>query len=126
MALLLQRPARIDLTNAPLVLAPAAARRGPWVAAALVAALLAGAGSTHLYWNERLGPLQAQVASMKDLPLLEQQLEQARERLRLAEAHGNELERQIDALNQRLLKAQEEAAFIRRAREARPKINPPD
>jgi septal ring factor EnvC (AmiA/AmiB activator) len=126
MAILFGRAVGHDLTSMPLVLAPAAARRGPVVAAVVVAALLAGAGATHLYWSQQLGPLQAQVASMKDLPQLEQQLEQARQRLRLAEAHGSELERQIDALNQRLLKAQEEVAFIRKARDGRPKSNPPE
>jgi chromosome segregation ATPase len=63
---------------------------------------------------------------MRDLPQLEEQLEQAQQRLRLAEAHGSELERQIDTLNQRLLKAQEEVAFIRKARDGRPKTPPPE
>lgn len=126
MTILSGRAARYDLTRLPLVLAPPAARRGPLAAVAMLAALLAGAGATHLYWSERLGPLQAQVATMKDVPMLEQQLEQARQRLRMAEAHGSELERQIDALNQRLHKAQEEVAFIRKARDGRPKPNPPE
>lgn len=124
MSILTLRAVRHDLTNTPLVLAPAAARRGQAVALAVLAALLAGAGATHLYWSQRLGPLQAQVTGMKDLPQLEHQLEQAQQRLRLAEAHGSELERQVDALNQRLLKAQEEVAFIRKARDNRPKPNP--
>ena len=50
---------------------------------------------------------------------LRRELAQSHEALRLAQAHGAELERQIDALNQRLRETTEELTFFRKAREGR-------
>lgn len=49
------------------------------------------------------------------LQQLQRRLDQSRLTLDLAESRGRELERQIDALNQRLRETQEELAFFRRA-----------
>jgi septal ring factor EnvC (AmiA/AmiB activator) len=115
-----RRNARSALTRAPLVLAPAQARRAWTVGAALLAALLAGVGASHAYWRPHLADLQRSASALADLQQLERQLEQTRLKLRLAEAQGSELERQIDTLNERLHKALEEAAFVRKARDGRP------
>jgi uncharacterized protein HemX len=110
-----------DLARTRLVLSPGGARRG-WIlrCAVVVVALVTGAAGSHFYWTERLGHLQEQTVALKDLQRAEQQLEQTRLQLRLSEAHSEELERQIDGLNQRLHKSQEELAFFRRARDGRP------
>jgi len=50
---------------------------------------------------------------------LRQEVDQTRLALRLAAARSHELERQVDALNQRLREATEELTFFRKAREAR-------
>ena len=39
--------------------------------------------------------------------------------LRVAQARGHELERQIDALNQKLTETEEQLTFVRKAREGR-------
>jgi hypothetical protein len=50
---------------------------------------------------------------------LRQQLEQARMGLRVADARSQELEKQIDALNQKLTESQDELTFFRKAREGK-------
>ena len=50
---------------------------------------------------------------------LEKRLEQARLTLSVSEARGQELERQIDALNQRLRETQDELTFFRKTREGK-------
>jgi chromosome segregation ATPase len=50
---------------------------------------------------------------------LKQQLDQARLALRLSSARSQELERQVDALNQRLRESTEELTFFRKAREGK-------
>jgi uncharacterized protein HemX len=116
----LWRAAPNNLARIRLVLSPGRARRG-WVAwcALVIAAALAGAAGSHFYWSERLGPLQQQAVALKDLPHLQQVLEQSRLQMRVSEARSQELERQIDALNQRLRECQEEVTFFRKAREGR-------
>jgi len=47
---------------------------------------------------------------------LEKQLEQTKLSLSMSEARGQELERQVDALNQRLRETQDELTFFRKAR----------
>ena len=54
-----------------------------------------------------------------ELAQLRQQLEQAQLGLRVAEARGQELERQVDSLNQKLTESQDELTFFRKAREGR-------
>ncbi|MDE2298340.1 MAG: hypothetical protein KGK18_09250 [Burkholderiales bacterium] len=114
------RAAPGNLARVRLVLAQVRARRG-WVVwcALVVAALLAGAAGSHLYWRERLAPLQRQVVALKELQQLQQGLEQSRLQLRVSEARGHELERQIDALNQRLRESQDELTFYRKTRDAK-------
>ena len=112
--------AATDLARIKLVLSQSRARRG-WIVwcALVVAALLAGAGGGDLYWRHRLGPLQEQAAAMKDQQQLLQGLEQSRLQMRVSEARSHELERQIDALNQRLRECQEELTFFRKARDGK-------
>jgi septal ring factor EnvC (AmiA/AmiB activator) len=109
-----------DLARTRLVLSAGRPARG-WLSrgATLVAALLVGASGTHLYWSERVGPLQQQAASLNDLQQSRQALEQSRLQLRVSGARSQELERQIDALNQRLRECQEEVTFFRKARDGK-------
>ena len=112
----LWRVAPKNLARIRLVLSPGRGRRS-WIVgfALVIAALLAGAAASHAYWSVRLGPLQSQAAALKDLQQLQQGLEQSRLQMRVSEARGQELERQIDALNQRLRECQEELVFFRKA-----------
>lgn len=116
----LWRSASRDLARARLVLAPGGARRG-WIAwgVLVMLALLAGAGASHLVWRERFAGWQQQSVALKDLQQLQQGLEQSRLLLRLSDARSRELERQIDALNQRLRESQEELTFFRKTRDTR-------
>jgi uncharacterized protein HemX len=109
-----------DLARARLVLSARRGGGGRLVAGLLVvAALLAGAGASHLYWRRQLAPLQQQAAALKDLAGLRQGLEQARLMQRLADGRSQELERQVDALNQRLRECQEELTFFRKAHDGK-------
>ena len=122
MSIALWRAAPKNLARIRLVLSPGRAHRGWIVCCALViAALLAGAAGSHVYWNERLAPLRQQAIALKDLRPLQQglELEQARLQMRVSEARGQELERQIDALNQRLRECQEELTFFRKTRDGK-------
>ena len=114
------RAAPNPLAHVRLVLAPGHARRG-WIAwcVLVVAALLAGAAGSSVYWSEQLGALQRQVVALKDLQPVQQGLEQSRLQMRVSEARSHELERQIDALNQRLRECQEELTFFRKARDGK-------
>ena len=116
MSIRLWRVAPKNLARIRLVLSPGRARRS-WIVwcALVIAALLAGAAASHAYWSARLGPLQSQAAALKDLQPLQHGQEQSRLKLRLSESHGQELERQIDALNQRLRECQDDLAFLRKA-----------
>jgi uncharacterized protein HemX len=109
-----------NLARARLVLSNGRGRRG-WVVrcALLVAAFVAGAALSHLYWQQRLGPLQRQAQALADLPQLRQGLEQSRLLQRVSDGRSQELERQVDALNQRLRKCQEELTFFRKAHDGK-------
>ena len=107
-----------ELTRVRLVLArgPGGRRWAAW--SALVFGLLwIGAGGGYLY----LGPWRTDPGSpagaLQASPQMQQRLEQGRLALNLSEARGHELERQIDALNQRLRESQEELTFFRKAGE---------
>jgi uncharacterized protein HemX len=108
------RAASTDLARIKLVLSQGRARRG-WIVwcALAVAALLAGAGVSELYWRQRLAPLQQQVAAMKDQQQLLEALEQSRLQMRVSEARSEELERQIGVLNRQLRECQQEFTFFR-------------
>ena len=111
-----------DLTRVGLTLAPRRrSGRGVLVATVLVAAAFAaGVGSAGLL-VERAPAVVVRTPAppSAELAPLRQQLEQARMALRVAEARGEELERQIDALNQKLTESQDELTFFRKAREGK-------
>lgn len=92
------RVAPKNLARVQIVSSPGRARRGRIEWSALVAAaLLAGAAASHACWQ------------------LQQAQDQSRLQIRVSEARGLELERQIDALNQRLCDCQEEFVLFRKA-----------
>lgn len=104
------------LMTRPLVLAPPRARYRACARWVLVCALVAaGTGAGYLRGGQT-SPGAAPAAA--DAPL-RQELDDALMSLRLARAHSGELERQLDALQQRLQAAQEEVTFLRQARDAR-------
>jgi hypothetical protein len=114
------RPWRVapnNLARISLVLLPGGARRGWMVWGSLViAALLTGAAGSHFYWSQRFGDVQQQAVALKDIQLMQSKLEQSGLLLRVSDARGQELERQIDALNQSLRECHEEVSFFRKAR----------
>ena len=120
-SLRLGRHATRELTRVGLVLAP---RRhsGRWLVRWAMLALVLGAAAG-LGWiaHAELSPQAAPVAlgPSPEVMKLRRDSEQARLSLRVAEARAQELERQVDALNQRLREATEELTFFRKAREGR-------
>ena len=111
-----------DLTRVGFTLTP---RRGParrTVAAIVVvaAAVAAGLGAGELL-DERAPAVvgRAPAGPSAELVQARQQLEQARMGLRVADARSQELEKQIDALNQKLAESQDELTFFRKAREGK-------
>ena len=115
------RSATHDLSRVGLVLLPSSAGR-QWLVRSvlLVGAFSAGAGVGYTFRGE-LPPvvLQPLAAPRLELASLQQQLEQTRAALRLADAHGDGLEQQIDALNHRLRESTDQLTFFRKAREGR-------
>ena len=107
------------LTHAGLVLAPQRAGRG-W-ARALAALVLAAAAGGAGYWAGRQQPAAAErlAGVLREEQALKQALEQSRLGLRVSDARGQELERQVDALNQRLRECQDELSFFRKARDGK-------
>jgi hypothetical protein len=110
-----------DLTHVGITLARQR-RRGRWLLAPalLVLALTLGTAMGYLL-PERAAPRVVAAPAVADpaLPLLRRQLAEAQMALQLSEARSHELERQIDALNQKLAESQEQLTFIRKAREGR-------
>jgi septal ring factor EnvC (AmiA/AmiB activator) len=96
--------------------------RGRWLLVPMLVALALafGAGVGYLL-HERLAPVVVAlpVAPSPELPQLRRQLAEAQMGLQLSDARSHELERQIDALNQKLSEAQEQLTFVRKAREGR-------
>jgi hypothetical protein len=109
--------AATTVTTRPLVLALPRPRYRAWARWALVCTLVAaGAGVGYLHgWQSSPASAPADDRSQP----LRAQLDSALMSLRQAQAHGEELERQLDVLQQRLQAAQEEVTFLRQAREAR-------
>ncbi len=108
--------ARIDFELTPR--RPHARRRALlWVAllAATLAAAISASDGRALPWS---APAEDATTPADD-SALKKALEHTRMRLRLSEAHSRELERQIDALNQRFRESQEQLSFIRSTRNAR-------
>jgi len=111
-----------DLTRVGLTLAPRRrSGRGALVATVLVAAAFASGLATGELLRESAPPVvvRAPAAATAELMQLRQQLEQARMGLRVADARSQELEKQIDALNQKLTESQDELTFFRKAREGK-------
>jgi len=111
-----------DLTRVGLTLAPRRrSGRGALVAMVLVAASFAAGLATTELLRERAPEVVVRVpaAPTAELVQLRQQLEQARMELRVADARGEELEKQIDGLNQKLTESQDELTFFRKAREGK-------
>jgi hypothetical protein len=115
------RGATRDLTRVGLTLAPKRASAPRWLAALLLAgaAFAAGLGASELLREDPAPVVVRAPAPSAELGPLRQQLEQARMALRVSDARSQELERQIDALNQKLTGAQDELTFFRKAREGR-------
>ena len=111
-----------DLARVGLTLAPRRrSGRGVVVAVVLVAAAFAAGLATGDVLRERAPEVvvHAPAAATAELVQLRQQLEQARMGLRIADARSEELEKQIDALNQKLTESQDELTFFRKAREGK-------
>ena len=111
-----------DLTRVGLTLAPRRrSGRGALVAAVLVAVAFAAGLVTGEVQRESAPAVvvRAPPAPTAELVQLRQQLEQARMGLRVADARSQELEKQIDALNQKLTESQDELTFFRKAREGK-------
>jgi septal ring factor EnvC (AmiA/AmiB activator) len=111
-----------DLTRVGLTLAPRRrSGRGALVATVLVAAAFAAGLATGELLRESAPAVvvRAPAAPTAELVQLRQQLEQARMGLRVADARSQELEKQIDALNQKLAESQDELTFFRKAREGK-------
>ena len=122
-----------DLSASVLVLARTGApRRRAWrgvLLTLLLLALFAGFGVAGYAFASGWVPLPPAVrvvpapalAPAPQAEPLRAELEQGRLALRMAEARAQELERQVDALNQRLRESNEQLAFLRTAREGRRK-----
>ena len=111
-----------DLTRVGLTLAPRRrSGRGVMVTIVLAAASFAAGLATTELVRERAPEVvvRAPAAPTVELVQLRQQLEQARMGLRIADARSQELEKQIDALNQKLTESQDELTFFRKAREGK-------
>jgi septal ring factor EnvC (AmiA/AmiB activator) len=115
------RTATRDLTHVAITLARQR-RRGRWLLAPALLALALTLGTAIGYaLHERVAPVVVPqtVAASPELPQLRRQLAEAQMGLQLSDARSHELERQIDALNQKLGEAQEQLTFVRKAREGR-------
>ena len=110
-----------DLTHVGITLARQR-RRGRWLLAPLVVvvALALGAAIGYLA-HERATPVVVARPALPapELAPLRRELAEARLAMQLSEARSAELERQIDALNQKLAESQEQLTFVRKAREGR-------
>ena len=114
------RGATQKLTRIGLVLSPQRARRGlvAWVVLAAIF-FAAGAFGSHLYWSRQPTDTKSLDAAVDENRALQQRIEQLGMTLRVAQARSVELERQIDALNQRLRETQEELTFFRKTRDGK-------
>ena len=126
MSLRLRRKAYRELTRIRLVLSPRRNHGGWFAFSTLLVGTILITATTRFVPGAELpfgmptavaAPLAA--ASPDTSKLLEKRLEQARLTLSVSEARGQELERQIDALNQRLRETQDELTFFRKTREGK-------
>jgi hypothetical protein len=110
-----------DLTHVGITLARQR-RRGRWLLAPALVGLALTLGAVIGYvLHERAALVVVATPAVADpaLPPLRRQLAEAQMALQLSEARSHELERQIDALNQKLAESQEQLTFVRKAREGR-------
>ena len=114
-----RRTASQRLSHTGLVVAPRRAGRGWQVGAALALALASGGVGGWLWREGRIAAVQAPPATASPAEVRAQvdRIEQGSLALRLSQARGRELERQIEVLNQQLAESQEQLAFFRKARE---------
>jgi len=118
----LKRTSSQELTHVGLVLSPRQTARRRLVQVLLpTGALMMGVSMGFLgrAAAHPIAPPPPPDAS-SEVRLLQQQLDEARSALRLARAHGQELEHQIDALNQRVRDTTVELTFVKKAREGKP------
>jgi hypothetical protein len=109
-----------DLACATLVLAPGGRRRDRLLrGAALLAAMVAGAAGSHVYWSGKLARWREDTVPMNDFRQAEQARVQTGLQLQMSVARGRELEQQVDGLNQRLRACLEEVSFFREGRGAK-------
>ena len=111
-----------DLTRVGLTLAPRRrSGRGALAATVLVFTAFAAGLGTGEFLRERPAAVVVRTPAVPsaELAQLRLQLEQARMGLRVADARSQELEKQIDALNQKLTESQDELTFFRKAREGK-------
>jgi len=97
-------------------------RRGRWLLApVLVMGALALGAAVGYAAHERATPVvvAGPAVPAPELAPLRRELAEARLAMQLSEARSAELERQIDALNQKLAESQEQLTFVRKAREGR-------
>ena len=105
-------PAPQELTRVGLVVAPRPRRHGKLIGGAVLALAL-GVGIALALPHVRPPAAAPEVAQWQ------QQIEQQRLALGMAESNANELKRQIDTLNQQLRESREELTFFRQARDAK-------
>ena len=118
----LGRTATHDLTHIGLTLTPPPRRIRRFLATIVLVAVAFAAGfAAHVLLREPPAPVvvRTPAAPTAETARLRQQLEQAQLGLRVAESRGQELERQVDSLNQKLTESQDELTFFRKAREGR-------
>jgi hypothetical protein len=117
------RSATQHLTRVRLDLMPRrAVRRWLLRSTLVVVAFVAGAGVGVVARDSMptlVQPAPVVADASAEIQPLKQQLDQARLALRLSSARSQELERQVDALNQRLRESTEELTFFRKAREGK-------
>ncbi|MDQ2736376.1 MAG: hypothetical protein M3Y55_15615 [Pseudomonadota bacterium] len=121
MAIGFSRTATHDLSHVGLALAPR--RGGPaWLVRTLVVVAIFGIGvwlGQALPGRNVPAPVPVPDVAASQARALRVELEQARLAQRLSDARSQELERQIDALNQRLSEAHDELTFFRKAHEGK-------
>ena len=120
MSIRVGRGASRELTRNRLEQSRGRTGRGWFVMAMLAASLVSlGLAGGYLYARQAEGTAVATPAAADtgQTPVLQQKLEQSLLALKVSEARGHELERQIDALNQRLREYQDELTFFRKAGE---------
>jgi len=107
------------LSHVGLVVAPRRASRW-WLRVAMAALVLSSGATGGWLWRESsIPPPEAAAASSAEVRALRGEAEQGRLALRVSEARGRELERQINTLNQQLAETQEQLTFFKKSHEGK-------